>query len=221
MNLTAIIALTRTRLDDATAPYLVSDANITAFANEAVTEAAIRSRLLVDSTTAALTQIAAGNNSWQYSLDSRVLFVKRARFNGQSFTLKKISHRDLDRDVPGWQDHSASTPIYYFTDLDTGKLAVYPKLLTAATLYLTVLREPLTALSQGSDSPEIASRHHSGLINWILYRCYDLPDPDINNSDLALKHLALFEQQFGPRLTANEEIWINEQQSFENDMGVY
>jgi hypothetical protein len=222
MTLTEIIGnLVRPRLDDANSPYMISDAEMIVYANEAQMEAARRARLFIDSTTAEITQIAATANSWRHTLDSRVMFVKRARFSGQSFNLKKRSVDWMDQHVPGWEDHDAGTPIYYFTDYDSGYLCTYPKLEIADTLKLTVVREPLAALDELTDTPELKGRHQYGMVDWILHRCYAKKDADVYDPQKSLEHLALFEAEFGKRSTAKDEYYIHEHYDFEAGEGVY
>jgi hypothetical protein len=214
--------MVRPRLDDVNGPpYLVSDPQMIVYANEAQIEAAIRARLLVDSTTANVATISASANSWQYELDSRVAFVKRARFSSQSFNLKKRQTEWMDKCVPGWESHSAGTPVYYITDYETGLLCVYPKLETADTLKLTVVREPLNALELMEDEFELKPRHQYGLADWILHRCYAMPDADIHDTQKSFEHLALFEATYGKRTAAHDENYIHEHYDFEAGEGVY
>jgi hypothetical protein len=213
--------LVRPRLDDVNSPYLISDAEMILYANEAQMEAARRARLFVDSTTQAITQISATANSWRHAIDSRIIFVKRARFSSQSFNLKKRSVEWMDRHIPGWEDHDAATPIYYIADYDSGYLCTYPKLKTADTLKLTVVREPLNPLEAMADEPELKARHQYGMVDWILHRCYAKRDADIYDPQKSLEHLALFEAEFGKRSTAQDENYIHEQYDFEAEEGVY
>ena len=79
MTLAELIASARADVDDAAATYLCSDTRFKEFANEAEEQAARRGRLLLDSSTAAICQLAVTANTEFVDLDERIIFVRRIR----------------------------------------------------------------------------------------------------------------------------------------------
>ena len=112
MNLGALIALFRQEADDQAVPYLWSDAEATDYANDAQNEACRRARLIVDSTTAAVCQIAVAANNPVLTLDPRVLFVRRAKLASRSIPLVRRHLADMDLEAPGWEAINGSVDSY-------------------------------------------------------------------------------------------------------------
>jgi hypothetical protein len=205
MTLGELIALARSRLDDLEPEYRWSDDLLILWFNEAQIEACRRARLLKDSTTAAVCQIAFANDASQGALDSRVIRVERAKFGNASFQLRKRSYRDIEECDMNWQDRASATPRYFFTDFDAGHVNVYPALATADTLNLTVIREPLAAMADMDDSPEIATRYQFSMVDFVVYRALQSGDPDSGDEQRSQTALAMFEQEFGLRSNARSE----------------
>lgn len=207
MNLGDLMTLFRRDADDEVIPYLWADAEVIEFANDAVTEAVRRARLLVDSRTAEVctAPIAAGD-PW-VTLDPRVIFVRRAIIDGAANALCKTQPRALDEMVPGWESSIASTPSHYLQGSGPSELRIWPPAATAGTLRMTVVREPLEALVATDDSPEIPARFHRSLVYWMLYRAFSKPDSDAMDKDRAVMAERSFEAEFGPRSSAREEEW--------------
>lgn len=70
-------------------------------------------------------------------------------------------------------------------------------------LTLNVYRYPLRDMEDSDDEPEIAQRHHDGLLDWILYRAYTERDIEAEAPQRAANHLAAFTARFGDRQDAN------------------
>lgn len=211
MDLRDLMTLFRQEADDLAEPYLWSDDELIDYANDAEQEACRRARLLVDSSTAAVTQIAVVAGTALYELDERVLFVRRARFAGHLPLLRK-NMQDMEDHDPYWQDAAADQPSAFVPDYDTGKLLLWPTPTENDTLYLTVVRAPLADMNDPSDTPEIASRWHRSLRFWMLYRAYGKQDAEANDPKKAATALALFEQEFGQKSSAIDEAWIAREQ---------
>lgn len=212
MQLIDLIQLFRAEVDDTTEPYLWSDEEAIEYANDAELEACRRARLLVDSTTAEICQIAVAAGDWLLDLDPRVMFVRRARFAG-SKPLARMNMQDMEGYNPYWQDTTASTPFAFIPDYQTGKIAVYPPSDAARTLHLTVVRDPLQEMNDHQDTPEIAPRYHRSLRFWMMFRAYGKQDAEANDPKKAGEALALFEQEFGKKSSAIDETWIAREQS--------
>lgn len=213
MNLRDLITLFRNDADDATEPFLWSDEEALDFANDAENEACRRGRLLVDSSTADLclveTTVLAGP---LVTLDPRVMFVRRARLEGQR-PLARMNMQDMEDQDPMWQDAAPGRSRVFITDYETGKLLLWPTPDADATLLMTVVRTPLAEMNDPEDSPEMAPRFHRSLRHWMLFRAYSKQDAEANDPKKASDSLALFEQEFGKKSSAIDEAWIEREQT--------
>lgn len=211
MNRSEVIELSRTRLDDTELPYQFSNNDLSSWVDEAVIEASRRARLLLDSSET----IALSSGISEYDLPSGSIFIRRAKITTESMPLAETSYRILDEDLPGWQD-ATGTPSEYFTDMNTGYFSVYPEPDASFTLELVVLREPILG-----EVIEIPTRFHYGLIDWVCYRAYQVRDADVENRAKSSEHYALFEQEFGPRSSAKDEVFQLRNRPFSGDDGTY
>lgn len=211
MQLLDLITLFRNEVDDTTQPYLWSDAEAIEFANDAQLEAARRGRLLVDSTTLAVTRLAVTAGSALLALDPRVLFVRRVRCAG-SLPLRRMNMQDMEAYDPYWQDAAPGMPRVFVPDYETGKLLLWPTPASGATLQLTVVRDPLKDMEDDAESPEIAPRYHRSLRFWMMARAYAKQDSQANDPKKELASMALFEQEFGKKSSAIDETWITREQ---------
>lgn len=211
MTLAEIIAAFRGEIRDTKKPYLVSDIDATRYANQAESEAARRSRLLVDSSSdVCAADVTAGDSV--VSIDPRIISIRRARLQSSSKPLVKRQVRQMDDEFAGWDASSSqSVPFIIVTDYGTDQLYLYPTPKADTTLLLTVTREPMNEMVGDSDSPEIARRYHDGLISWMKHRAYRSEDSDLYDAAAADRALADFAAEFGPAVGA-----IDEQFEFEN-----
>lgn len=184
--------------------YLWSEEDFDAFLDEAIIEAARRAHLIVDSSSD-LTQVTLGAGELSCPLDPRIIFVRRARLVTARRKLNPALTRDLDQQVPEWESATASSPLVYVPDWQSGALAVWPPSAIDDTLALTVVREPLAGLASDTESPEIAPRYHLSLLDWVSYRAYSDQDADGADPKAAEQALAAFEREFGPRAGAINE----------------
>lgn len=219
-----IIGLFRQQADDTADPGKWTESELMTWLNEAEREACRRARLLVDSRGTAFTYAVNGTNTATtththgritlgsgtdfYDLDPRIIYLRRVKLAGRTLPLRAVDYRDLDRCAPGWESHTGTVE-GYVRGLDTGKFRPYRTPTSAGTVTLTVVREPLVAMTGPNDAPEINPRYHLGLIDWMAYRAYMKKDAEVYSPDEAAQHLALFEAEFGTREKANalEEEW--------------
>lgn len=207
----------KTRVTDAVKPYLWSSDEFRGFLGEAQIEAVRRAHLLVDSTSP-LTQPDVIAGDLLVALDPRVISVRRVRTASRGRALVRKSARDMDCEVPGWEDATPSCPIVFIPDYESNKLALWPPSKDDDTLRLTVIREPLSLISEDSDELEIPPRYHLSLLYWVSYRAYMKPDADTLNPGEAKAALEHFEAEFGKRSAAIDEHWNAEQN---HDLGDY
>jgi hypothetical protein len=203
----------REQAGDVSAPQLWSDASLYRWLNEAEVEACRRARLIVDTQNVAgvdnVCRIQLVNGTAMYSLDRRVIYVRRALMAGRNIPLTPLDYRDMDVEQPGWQSKTGQV-IGYVRGLDNGKFRPFRTPTTAAlasgsTVDLLVVREPLRPMTQEDTDaePEINSRYHAALLDWVHFRAYSRKDSEAYDPKLAAEHLATFEAEFGTRAKAN------------------
>lgn len=207
-----LITQARDQVADVVVPYKCSDRAFATFANEAQNEACRRARLLVDSSTTAICSLTLPANTPTVALDPRVVFIRRAKLTGRSLVLRRISYRQLDAEAPDWQSETGE-PRGYVPDFDHLKFRPWPTPTEEETVTITVVRLPLADMADGG-SPEIRSHYHAGLVHWMRYRYYLLPDPDVYDPKAAATALALFEAEFGPKSSALDEAWLERNADF-------
>lgn len=151
MTLADLIARARLITDDQVAPYAVSDAEFTTFANRAVREACDRGGALYGTVTL---PILAGQSL--YALDHEILSIDFAALPGRK--LCKLVPTDLD-----WlQIYSPMGGVPSVFSQREHTIELYPTPDAGTTLTLKVYRysEPLGV---SADEPEIDQHHHDYL----------------------------------------------------------
>ncbi len=169
-----------------------------AYANEAETEACIRARLLVDSTTPEICSVPIVTGTGLYRHDPRIALILRGRLAGALNPLGKVSHTVMDMRCPGWEDQAGEVEAFV-TGMDKGTLRLFRTPATDSTLNLTVVRTPLCPMAGDGDSPEIPEHLHRSLVLWIKHKAYNNQDAELFDKNRADMHLAQFEQKFGRR----------------------
>jgi hypothetical protein len=195
MNLGEILTQARLELDDTQADYLWSDSELIAYANEAQEQACRRSRLIIDSSTVEICEIAIVANTALYSLDERILAIKDV-VDAEGSTITGATVGWMNENVSGWRN-STGTPKAVITDFETDKLRLYPIPRFDSTINLRVVRTQLNNMVGLQDKPEIKSRYHMALIHWIKHRAYLKKDADTLDKNASIEALTLFAREFG------------------------
>lgn len=208
MNLGELRLALRSRLDDTIVEYLWSDSELNRYLNEATNEACLRARLLVDSTSAAVTPITVTAGVSQYPVHKSVFYIDRVFHTGSKRELQKIGHDELDEKFMKWPDDNG-VPTKFLMDMNyyhvpgeddhTHRLTIYPTPLENSTLQLTVFRLPLEAMESDGDVPELPPHAHADLLHWACHLAYLKRDTDTENLGRAQMYAQLFEQSFGPK----------------------
>jgi hypothetical protein len=175
----------------------------TRYANDAENEACIRANLIMDKTSA-VTTIAVLSGIATYSIDEKILVIKRAKLASGTEPLVKTSRRVLDATYPNWEEDSGK--VRSWLPDDTNKITLYKKPAAGTTLNLMVSRLPLTPMTlpnKFSESPEIDTQYHLNLVDWMLHRAYSKQDSETLDKGKAKEHLARFIKRFGEKAPAS------------------
>lgn len=210
MNLQKLRDLFRSSIRDTKKPYLVSDLEADEFANDAQMEACRRARLLVDSTSD-MAQLGVTQGDPLVAKDSRIISLRIAVLQSSRTPLRKRTVRQMDCEFPGWRTNtSQSRPLAIVVDYDKDSYFLYPVPNASDTLLTTITREPLGEMVDDEDEPEIPTRYHGSLVNWMKKRAYSIPDADLFNQDYAKAAEEEFAAEFGPAPSALDEQWAAE-----------
>ena len=213
MTIDDVVAEFRIRFDDNVSPYQVAETNIINWLDEAQFESCRRARLLSDSSLT--TSIVAGTAT--YDVPDTTILIRRAKLALDDLPLTFTSSGDMDEDIAGWEAITG-TPTNIITDIDTTRFTLYPNPIVNDTLTMTIIREPCSVQNGYLEIPE---RFHHTLVDWILYRAYQVRDADTEGRAKSMEHYALFEQEFGTRSSAQDEIFNIRQMPYSNSDGYY
>ena len=217
MNLEQLIAQFRIDADDLVQPYLWPDDWVAPWLTEAVSEAAVRGRLLYEAADPAICEIAVTAGTATYPLHASLYELASLRFkvagSDRSEPMHLKAREELDRIRPGWRDETG-TPRYAVQD-DT-RITLVPRPEVAGTLHVEGYRVPLKALENDTDKPEIHEAHHRHLVHWALHRAFTKPDSETIDPTRAATAEAAFTRYFGPspdadlrRSTRHDEVQTN------------
>jgi hypothetical protein len=205
MNLSELIIAAQNQADEIIdkPDLLWSEAEWTEYANDAENETCIRANLLMDRTSS-LATITVVSGIATYSIDEKILLIKRAKLSGSTEPLVKTSRRVLDATFPNWEADTGT--VRSWLPDDTNKITLYKSPVGNDTLFLMISRLPLEAMLLADKliaSPEIDEQYHLGLVDWMLFRCYSKQDAETLDLGKAKEHLARFTKRFGERPPAS------------------
>jgi len=189
-------------LDDTVEPYRWRPSSLLRWFNRALEEACTRQKLLVDETTAAITEITLVANQGSYSLDPRVVTIDRLVYDQNP--VPKATKAMLDRIMPAWRELENGPPLFYLQNDLTIRLIPAPSQAEdGGIVTVRAQRTPLLPLSADDDVPEIPTSYHEDLCFYVAARAFMLPDEDTQNTALADKYMKQFDMVFGPALGAD------------------
>lgn len=198
MTGTEIIARVRLSfLADNKNPKLWSDAELI-WALDTVYHEWCRDTLCIrDATTTAICNIALVANTYLYARDERILSIENGRLSSGGIVLPR-TRAQMDYMNTTWRDDDGGSPYYLINDYTSGYFRIspyYPSTWTGSdTIYLDVIRLPITRLTAPSQTPEIRYDHHVFLIDGVLREAYLKPDTDTFDPQLSVRYGTRFEE---------------------------
>lgn len=179
-------------LGDEKQEYLWSDSQLNLAANNAVTEACIRARLIYDTSSAI--SVLAGTA--EYAIPTNIFYIQDFYSTVGGNYLAKGGVEDVIH--KSW-DTETGTPTRVILDYKAGWVRLQPIPILADTLNLTAAKTPLVPMESDDDEPAIESIHHIGLTLWMCHELYNRPDIDQAQRGESDRYLGLFTAQFGER----------------------
>lgn len=205
MNLNELIISGQNQADEVIdkPDLLWSLAEWTEYANDAENEACIRANLILDQTSA-LAVITIVSGIATYSINEKIISIKRSKLASGTEPLVKTSRRVLDAVYPNWENDTGT--VRSWLPDGTNTIRLYKSPLADDTLNLMISRLPSTPMLLADKltvSPEIDSQYHLDLINWMMFRAYSKQDAETLDKGKAKEHLSRFIKRFGERPSAN------------------
>lgn len=201
MILSELIRKFRVAAFDMEQPYLFADEDITDWLNDAVKEAAIRGRLIHESSNPDVCSVGVTAQQSAYFSHESIYEITSIRWLGntesESKKLKLVSPEEIDDIYRGWHDKWAHRPEYVI-QYDT-YLRIVPSPLDAGTLHIEGYRTPIAPMTVDTDRPEINTIHHEYLIHWALHKGFNRPDSEVFDPSKAGREEQEFTKYFGER----------------------
>lgn len=171
-----------------------------------VVVAAVRARLLLDDSTAAVTTIAVAAGQASYQLHAKVYEIAHLQWQPSAAAhrakpVELVTREWLDRKHPAWRVRLDCDALYAIQT--EGALRMVPTPREAGVLTLEAYRLPLKLLANDTDKPEIHAASHAYLVYWALHRAFSQPDSDGFDPQRAATADAAFTGYFGARPDAD------------------
>ena len=193
MNLGQLRAVFRREAGDTAAPWLWADEDVNAWLNEAQEEAALRSRLLRGRVTR---NIAVGQMVVDLAPEwFEIRHAELVTAEGTHYLLQQVDDFELDRLRPQWRQERG-VPRHFI--VIEGELMLDRASDAALTLALTLEYCCLPPLLQTDvDEPQIAVVHHRHLLDWVLFRAFEVPDREVFDPQRSANCRQRFVRYFG------------------------
>lgn len=205
MNLEQLIARFRQDARDVQDPPLWSDESVTDWLNDAVAEAAVRGRLLLEADRPQVCTIALVPAQSVYLLHPALYEITylayQADGSSKADELSLVSTEWLDRNHPGWR-HRRIEQVRWAVQGERS-IRLVPPPARSGRLLLEGYRLPLRLMSNPTDVPEIHTFSHDKLVLWALYRAFSQPDADGFDAQRAAAAERDFTAYFGRRPDAD------------------
>ena len=201
---------TNTNWENDDTGLLWSNAEIVGYANQAEIELA-RRKPIRDDNTSAITTLTVSSGTTRVPYSSKILSIRRVRYtedaSGDSLTLTKVTHQQLDAESDDWATDTGRPECYYENgDERTIVLDRIPDV--DGTLALIVDRLPETSMRwayRHTDTPQVAHEHHQDLVYYMLHRAYLKRDSETYNEESSRQYLGMFTSRVGPRASSHLE----------------
>ena len=200
MKLAELIKRFRVLAHDNVQPYFTEDEALTAWLNDAVSEAAIRGRLIHAANEPLVCEVTLTTNQSEYALHESLYELSRVWYaptDGRGQCLALCSTETLDEHYHDDWRSMIGNPVFAVQKDTTIQIVPTPEY--PAKLKLEGYRLPLTDMVLPDDAPEIHKAHHVYLIQWALHKAFSVPDTEFFDAERSAIALEDFENYFGLR----------------------
>lgn len=202
MQLSDLITRFRMLANDKVEPYFIDDASVIDWLNDAVNEACIRGRLLLESQNPDVCHIAVTAGTANYPLHESLYELSQIWFEpvdgskGSYLALMSAENLDHRYKCDNWK-LMKGVPQFAIQDDTAIRLVPIPSI--EGELQLEGYRIPLAPLQNETDKPEINQIHHIQLIQWALHQAFNVPDAEFFDPNRSMQAEQAFTEYFGAR----------------------
>ena len=192
MNSTELIDLYRKEMRDTETPYLIDDASLYLYLNDAQQWFCRLTEGIEDSRTPEVTRLAVVPGEQWYATSPLILKIREAH---RIDTGKPVEIINAEKATKlGLVFDGRVGPLQYLvTGLDKNYLRAWPVPNETVSVELRVFRYPLETITDAGDQPlEIDEQHHMHLLLWMKHHAYDNHDTEMFNKRKADEYEAKF-----------------------------
>lgn len=215
MTLEDLIGSFRIAANDKVQPYFWSDEEVTMFLNSAQKEAAVRGRLIYETTDTdmCVIDVIAGQSIYNiHPLVYELAYINLHGAGQEPERLKIRSPEEMNSLVSNWRERKGKPEFAVQADK---WIRLTPTPAQDYTIKIEAYRLPETLLLEDKETvaPEINAAHHEHLIQWALHCAYSIPDTEVFDQARATIAEEKFDRYFGlptdsdmRRITREDEI---------------
>lgn len=193
MNSTELIDLYRIEMRDTEQPYLIEDAALYSYLDDAQKWFCRLTEGIEDSRTPDLATLSVVPGQEWYSTDKRLLKV-RAAYRADTGVPVEVINAEKAAKLGIRFDGTSSHIRYLIAGMERNALRVWPIPDETVTINLTVFRLPLASITDAGDQElEIEEHHHRHLLMWMKHLAYDNHDVEMFDRRKSDEYKAKFE----------------------------
>lgn len=194
MNSTELIDLYRAEMRDTEAPYLVEDAALYSYLDDAQKWFCRLTEGIEDSRTPAITRLSITPNTEWYDTSRLILKLREAHRMDTGAEVGLVNAEKASK--LGIVFDGRVGPIKYLVvGLDKNAVRAWPVPNETVTLELRTFRLPLSPITDAGDQElEIDEQHHRHLLLWVKHLAYDNHDVEMFDRRKSDEYKAKFEQ---------------------------
>lgn len=189
---------------------LWKDEEVLRYINRAQREACLRAKLIKDNTTTAVTQISVVAGTSIYDLHASIIRIDDIYLSSTGKSLSKVDRSEVKRLDPRWRSASGTVTVW-MEHWGIKKIEIYKIPTATDTLYLDVVRLPITPVTALSTTLEIQDEFLDQLVDGVAWYAFLKKDSQTLNLEASKRHHDLFSLSFGPPVKARSELVFREQ----------
>ena len=180
MNSTEALALLREEVFDTKTPYLLSDATLYAYLDDAQKMFCRLTHGIEDTRTAELTRLPIVAGTDWYDISPLILKIAKAARVDTGKPLDLVTAEKAEKQGRRFGATITGVPQAIVTGMSKNAVRVWPLPTEDTDVELTVFRLPLVTITADGDQEfEVDEQHHQHLLLWAKYRYFDNHDLEI------------------------------------------
>lgn len=179
MNSTELLTLLRTEIKDDVEPYMMGDAVLYSYLDDAQSMFCRLTEGIEDSRTAGITDLSVVSGTAWYPISKLILKLRSVTRLADGAVIEVVNSEMAHK--KGLRFDAKVGPLACFvTGLQKNELRAWPVPNQDAEFTLSVFRLPLVPITDvGDQEMEIDAQHHRHLLNWVKRLVYDNHDTEL------------------------------------------